>query len=93
MSKKAKIILALLIGFAAAMILMSVFIYFGYSSAYSTNAEQYTVKIFGISIYELTRSGDKYTGSSFGPNMGIICSICMAVSFAAEEIINKIRRK
>lgn len=93
MSKKAKIILALVIGFAAAMILMSVFIYFGYSSAYSTDAEQYTVKILGISIYELTRSGDKYIGSPVGPNMGIICGICMAVSFAAEEIIYKIRRK
>lgn len=75
------------------MILMSVFIYFGYSSAYSMDAEQYTVKILGVSIYELTRSGDKYTGLPVGPNMGIICGICMAVSFAAEEIIHKIRRK
>lgn len=93
MNKKAKIILALIIGFAAAMLLMSVCIYFGYSGAYSTDAEQYTVRLFGISIYELTRSENKYIGSSIGLHMGIICGICMAVSLAAEEIIRKMRHK
>lgn len=75
------------------MLLMSVFIYFGYSSAYSTDAEQYTVRLFGISIYELTRSENKYIGSPIGPNMGIICGICMAVSLAVEEVIHKMRHK
>lgn len=46
MSKKGKIILALIIGFAAAIIIMSVFIYFGYSKAYG---------ILVIPIYELMR--------------------------------------
>ena len=80
MSKKGKIIFALIIGFAAAIIIMSVFIYFGYSKAYG---------ILVIPIYELMRIGDKFAGVS----MGIICGICMSVSLAVEEIIHKIRRK
>ncbi len=84
MSKKGKIIFALIIGFAAAIIIMSVFIYFGYSKAYG---------ILVMPIYELMRIGDKFAGVSIGQNMGIICGICMSVSLAVEEIIHKIRRK
>lgn len=84
------IILSLVIGFVIAMILMSIFIYFGYSSAYNTGVEQYTVKLFGISIYKLTRFETEYLGEAIGPNMGIICVICMAVSFVTEELIRRL---
>lgn len=45
MKKKAEMVLALIIGFAVAMILMSVAIYFGYSNAYRLDVERYTVKL------------------------------------------------
>lgn len=50
MKKKIKIIVALVIGFAVAMILMSVVIYFGYINAYSTSVDTLTVKILGIPL-------------------------------------------
>lgn len=88
--KKVKMVLALIIGFAIAMILMSVTIYFGYSNAYRFDVAQYTVKLLGISIYELTRVGTEYVGAAIGIHMGIICGICMTISFAIEIMIRKL---
>jgi len=64
--KKIKIVIALAIGFAIAMVLMSVVIYFGYTNAYSTGVDTLTVKILGIPIYELTKSGTEYVGKTIG---------------------------
>ncbi len=88
-----KIGLSLAAGFAAAMILMSVAIYFGYSRAYRAEAEAYTVKLLGISIYELTRVGSRYAGAAVGPHMGMICGICMAVSLAGGRAMSRFRRR
>ena len=66
MKKKIKILIALIVGFALAMLLMSVAIYFGYTNAYSTDVNTLTVKILGIPIYELTKSGTEYIGKSIG---------------------------
>lgn len=54
---KNRILIALAVGFVIAMLLMSVKIYFGFTNAYSTNINVITVKILGIPIYELTKSG------------------------------------
>ena len=82
MKRKIKILIALIVGFALAMLLMSVAIYFGYTNAYSTDVNTLTVKILGIPIYELT---EVY--------MGAVCGICMAISVIAEELISKARHK
>ena len=57
MKMKNRILIAFIIGFVIAMLLMSVKIYFGFTNAYSTNINVLTVKILGIPIYELTKSG------------------------------------
>ena len=57
MKMKNRILIALAVGFVIAMLLMSVKIYFGFTNAYSTNINVLTVKILGIPIYELTKSG------------------------------------
>ena len=102
MKRKIKILIALIVGFALAMLLMSVAIYFGYTNAYSTDVNTLTVKILvntltvkilGISIYELTKSGTEYIGKSIGVYMGAVCGICMAISVIAEELISKARHK
>ncbi|HJA40437.1 MAG TPA: LlsX family protein [Firmicutes bacterium] len=90
MKKKAEMVLALIIGFAVAMILMSVAIYFGYSNAYRLDVERYTVKLLGISIYELTRIGTEYVGAAIGKHMGLICGIFMALSFTIDMVIRKL---
>ena len=61
MKKKIKILIALIVGFALAMLLMSVAIYFGYTNAYSTDVNTLTVKILGIEkilIHEATTNED-----------------------------------
>lgn len=93
MKKKIKILIALVVGFAVAMLLMSVVIYFGYTNAYSTDVNALTVKILGIPIYELTKSGTKYVGKSIGIYMGAVCGICMLLSVVVEELISKARHK
>ena len=93
MGKKRTILLALVIGFAAAMVLMSVRIYFGYCDAYCTGVEKYTVRLLGISIYELTRTETGYASASIGPNMGVICGICMVISLAVERVFHQLRRR
>ena len=80
MKRKIKILIALIVGFALAMLLMSVAIYFGYTNAYSTDVNTLTVKILGIPIYELTKSGTEYIGKSIEVYMGAVCGICMAHS-------------
>ena len=90
MKKKAEMVLALIIGFAVAMILMSAVIYFGYSNAYRLDVERYTVKLLGISIYELTRIGTEYAGAAIGQHMGLICGIFMALSFTIDMVIRKL---
>lgn len=89
MKKKTEMVLALIIGFAVAMILMSAAIYFGYSNAYRLDVERYTVKLLGISIYELTRIGTEYAGAAIEKHMGLICGIFMAVSLSVDVIIRK----
>lgn len=93
MKKKIKIVVALVIGFAVAMVLMSVAIYFGYTNAYKMGVDTFTVKILGIPIYELTKSGTEYIGTSIGIYMGVVCGICMFFSVIAEELIRKIKHK
>ena len=93
MKRKIKILIALIVGFALAMLLMSVAIYFGYTNAYSTDVNTLTVKILGIPIYELTKSGTENIGKSIGVYMGAVFGICMAISVIAEELISKARHK
>ena len=63
------------------------------TNAYSTNINVLTVKILGISIYELTKSGSEYFGKSIGIHMGAVCGICMALSVIIEEIFFKVKQK
>lgn len=91
MTKRKKTIIALIIGFAFAMILMAVLIYFGYSQAYQSEAELLSVKLFGLPIYELSQNGSKYVGRALGPNMGIVCLVCMLLSVIVTELIGRIR--
>ncbi|MGI6755358.1 MAG: DUF5963 family protein [Atopobiaceae bacterium] len=93
MKKKFKILIGLAVGFAIAMLLMSIAIYFGFTNAHSTDVNALTVKILGIPIYELTKSGTKYIGKSKEIYMGVVCGICMALSVIAEELISKARHK
>lgn len=80
----------LIIGFVIAMILMSAAIYFGYSNAYRLDVEQYTVKLLGISIYELTKTGTEYAGAAIGKHMGLICGIFMTLSFTIDMVVRKL---
>ena len=66
MKMQIRILIALAIGFVIAMLLISVKIYFGFTNAYSTNVYALTVKILGIPIYELIKSGTEYYGKSSG---------------------------
>lgn len=93
MKRKIKILIALIVGFALAMLLMSVAIYFGFTNAYSTGVNALTVKIVGIPIYELTKSGTEYVGKSIGVYMGAVCGICIVLSVIVEELISKVRPK
>lgn len=93
MKKKAKIGVALIIGFVIAIILMGVVIYFGYTNAYSANVDTLTVKILGIPIYELKKSGTEYVGKTIGIYMGVVCGGCMFLSVIAEELISRVKHK
>ena len=57
MKKKIKLLLTLIVGFAVVMLIMGIFIYFGYTKVYETDVELFTVKILGLPIYQLTKIG------------------------------------
>lgn len=95
-SKKCKtkrIVISAVIGFAVATILMSIFIYFGYSTAYSSNVDSLNVAMFGLDIYTLTQVGDSYSGVSIGTNMGIICGSFIVAAICIEQVIMKFSSK
>lgn len=83
----------MIFGFMAAMILMGISIYFGYCKVYRSGVEQYTVRLLGISIYQLEMAGEEYTGTAIGLYMGIICGICIIISLAVREVLSKLQRK
>lgn len=93
MKKSVKRIIAVAIGFAFAMLLMSVFIYIGYTNAYSSGVDTFNVNVLGIPIYNLTKVGSKYVGESKGIYMGLLCGICMLVAFAVKIVIEKVKKK
>ena len=92
MNCKNRILIAFIIGFVIAMLLMSVKIYFGFTNAYSTNVTALTVKILGLPIYELTKSGTEYFAKSRGIYMGAVCGLCMTLSVIIEELFLKVRQ-
>lgn len=93
MKKAVKIISALVIGFAVAMLAMTTAIFFGYTKAYATDVEVALIKLIGIPIYKLTKSGSEYVGESQGAFMGLVCGIGMALGVIAEEVIARIKKK
>lgn len=93
MKKHVKITIALAGGFAVAMLLMTIAIYIGYTKAYDTGVETLIVRLVGIPIYTLTKSGSQYIGQSQGVYMGLVCGICMFLGVATEEIIGRIKKR
>ena len=93
MKKKNRLLCALGAGFVAAMIIMSVLIYMGYTQAYSGDVDTLTVKMLGLPIYELTKAGTAYTGEAQGIYMGAVCGICMAAAVAIQKIAEGLRSK
>ena len=87
------IIIAVVIGFAVAMAVMAVAIYFGYTDAYASEVDSLQVKLLGLPIYDLLKTGGGYVGSSIGQNMGIVCLIFVAIAICVERIVRKIRTK
>lgn len=85
-------LITLMCGFGIALLFMAAAIYFGYSNAYRRGTETSEVYMFGLNIYHLVLSGEKYIGTSNGPAMGGVSAIVMAVVFAVEEIIFKLRK-
>ena len=93
MKKSIRILITLAVGFGAAMALMAVAIYFGYSNAYVQGGAEHDVYLLDLNIYHLQLDGSRYVGSSNGPAMGGICAIGMAVAFLVEEIIARVRNR
>ena len=68
----------IVVGAAIAAVLISM----GYSEAYSSNLDTKTVRLLGLPIYYLNKSGDSYSGSINMANMmfsGIIFATIIAV--------------
>ena len=93
MKERIKLLLTLVAGFAVAMLIMGIFIYFGYTKAYETDVELFTVKILGLPIYQLTKTGSSYVGESQGIYMGIFCGICMVGTIAVEKMGTALRKR
>lgn len=80
-------IIAIVAGFALAMLAMAVVIYFGYTDAYASGTDSLNVSLLGLDIYTLTKAGEQYNGASIGQNMGIICAGYAVVAVLIEQII------
>ena len=79
-----------IIGFVVAMVVMSIAIFFGYTDAYETSVDSMYVKILGVPVFVLKKSGDSYVGRSLGPNMGAICLAFIFISIIIQTIGQRI---
>ena len=91
MGVKARIVLALVIGFVCAMAYMAVVIWLGYRQAYRSGAAAVPVRAFWIDIYDIARTGEGYSGTPIGPHMGIVCGIGMAIILMIEELLRRLK--
>ena len=87
LKRKTRILLACVVGFAIAMIGMSIRIYLGYCEAYRTEVDEVVVNLCGLSIYRIFKSAQEYAGAGMGLHMGIVCMVCMVVLTVAEELL------
>lgn len=93
MKKSIRIIITLAAGFAIAIVLMSVAIYFGYSDAYAQGGLEHSVHLLGLDIYHLRLAGNEYIGQSNGPAMGKFSCLVMVVTLISEEALRRIIRR
>lgn len=91
MKRLLRILLVLAIGFGLAMLIMAIDIYVGYSRAYAGGLNYETVHLFGIKIYQISRSGNRYIGKSVGINMGIVSAVIMACVYGLSALIFRLR--
>ena len=73
--------------------MMAVIIYLGHTDAYGSGVEHMSVSLFGLDIYNLLKTGNQYSGSSVGANMGVICGVFMAIAVCFEQIVSKVVSK
>ncbi len=84
-----KLILSLVIGFIAAILILTIFITIGYNEVYSYNLDNYDVMIMGLKIYDITKINGEYIGKSVDYGMGIVTALCMLVSVVVSFIIKR----
>lgn len=70
--------LEILAGIGISVVLSIILIFFGYFKANSGDLDSYSVNIFGLTLYNITKISGEYTGQAINQNMsiiGILCSI------------------
>ena len=80
-----RIILELVAGMVFSVILCCILIFFGYSTFYKDNFNEYTVNIFGLPIYEIVMQSGKGQGTAFNQNMFLVNIICSIITVIAVE--------
>ncbi|MFA9396819.1 MAG: LlsX family protein [Clostridiaceae bacterium] len=80
-----RICLELLAGIIISVVLCCILIFLGYYKINAESLNEYTVKLFGVIIYEIKNISGDMVGTAINKNMSIIGSICCIVSVIVWE--------
>lgn len=92
-NKIVRICVEILGGFAIAVVLCGICIFWGHYHVNSAELSNYTVLFFGVPIYEITNTAGETAGASINQNMSIIAISCSIIFIFVMEVIYHVKNK
>ena len=80
-----RICLEIFIGSVISTILSAILIAIGYYKVKNNDLDSYSVRLIGVTLYDITKSGDKYVGQAINQNMSIIGMVISIITIIVNE--------
>lgn len=80
-----RICLEIFIGSVISTILSAILIAIGYYKVKSNNLDSYSVRLIGVTLYDITKSGNEYVGQAINQNMSIIGMVISIITIIVNE--------
>lgn len=80
-----RICLEIFIGSVISTILSAILIAIGYYKVKNNDLDSYSVRLIGVTLYDITKSGNEYVGQAINQNMSIIGMVISIITIIVNE--------
>lgn len=80
-----RICLEIFIGSVISTILSAILIAIGYYKVKSNDLDSYSARLIGVTLYDITKSGNEYVGQAINQNMSIIGMVISIITIIVNE--------